>query len=132
MKKVKVLKVYRVRETDAIVSPGDILDYPVDRANELAAGGWIQILGDSEITDEGAALVGVSDDLAPAVDGAEGLQPDEDGDTDLPAADPEKDEQTEPADSPEKVEIPADQQEKAESGEAAPKGKRGRKPKTEK
>lgn len=128
MKKVKVLKVYRVRETDEIVSPGDILDYPDSRANELAAGGWIEIIGGSdEAETEPAALTGVADDDAPTVDGEDGAGPDDEGSTDpvVPAEVVQPEEPATPV-VPEKVEVVTGQPEKAETD--AGKGKRGRKP----
>lgn len=131
MKKVKVLQVYRVRETDQIVSPGDILDYPESRAEELAAGGWIKILGDSDDPETvPAALTGIADNDAPPVDGEDGAGTDDEGDTD-PAVTEGEEQQEEPATPvvPEKVEVITGQPEKVDTGDA--KAKRGRKPKSE-
>lgn len=106
--KVLVLKTFKAREIGKVVRPGQYLEYQDDRAAELAAGGWVEIVGEEEDTMP-AAVVGIQDDGVPEV----GDDTDEVGHA-------------------EKVERAELQPEKVEVNEPAAKAKRGRKAKSEK
>lgn len=123
MKKVKVLQVFRVRETGIVVHPGQTLNYPTDRADELAVGGWVAIVDDSEPGDpeQPAATNTTNEDVPPAGDeGAAAPSEEANTGTTLTEAPPL------PV-VPEKQEVPVSKPEKVEVEHAAPKASKGSK-----
>lgn len=44
--KVRVLKVYRSKETGKVTYPGQVLEYTQTRAQELGKGGWVEALSE--------------------------------------------------------------------------------------